>query len=368
MTYRVIQWATGGVGRAAIEGVLAHPELELVGCWVHSPDKHGRDVGELIGRQPIGVIATSDVDELLGLDADCVVYSPILADASIVGRILRSGMSVVTPVGWVYPSPAEAGVLEAACREGGATLHGTGIHPGGITERFPLTVSALSKDITHVRAEEFSDIRTYDAPDVVRDIMLFGAAPDEARSSIMTTILGVGFGQAVRMVAAELGFAIEAELRTTHEVAVATTPIESPIGPIQPGTVAAQRFRWEAVVGGTPVVTAAVNWYMGEEHLEPPWSFGPEGERFEVSISGDPPVHVTFQGLHPESVAAGLARNPGIVATANHCVSAVPYVCRAEPGIATYLDLPLIAGRAAPSLRGGGSHGVHNLRRRPRLV
>ena len=45
MTYRVIQWATGGVGRAAIEGVLAHPELELVGCWVHSPDKHGRDVG-----------------------------------------------------------------------------------------------------------------------------------------------------------------------------------------------------------------------------------------------------------------------------------------------------------------------------------
>ena len=31
MTYRVIQWATGGVGRAAIEGVLGHPDLELVG-------------------------------------------------------------------------------------------------------------------------------------------------------------------------------------------------------------------------------------------------------------------------------------------------------------------------------------------------
>src|SRR5437763_1761247 len=50
MALRVIQWATGGVGRAAIEGVLGHPELELVGCWVHSPEKSGRDVGELIGR------------------------------------------------------------------------------------------------------------------------------------------------------------------------------------------------------------------------------------------------------------------------------------------------------------------------------
>ncbi|HEX8804282.1 MAG TPA: hypothetical protein VF743_08810 [Acidimicrobiales bacterium] len=350
MAYRVIQWATGGVGRAAIEGVLDHPELALVGCWVHSPGKDGRDVGELVGRGPLGVTATTDVDALVALDADCVIYSPVLADPSVVARLLRSGKSVVTPVGWVYPSADDAGDLAEACRQGGATLHGTGIHPGGITERFPLTVSALSRAITHVRAEEFSDIRTYDAPDVVRDIMLFGATPETARTSVMTTVLGVGFGQAVRMVAAELGFAIDDDLRTTHEVAVATAPIDSPIGPIRPGTVAAQRFRWEALVAGTPVVTAAVNWYMGQEHLDPAWSFGPEGERFEVSITGDPPVHLTFHGLHPESVAAGLARNPGIVATANHCVAAVPYVCRAEPGIKTYLDLPIIAGRAAPAL------------------
>ena len=352
MTYRVVQWATGGVGRAAIAGVLDHPELELVGCWVHSPSKVGVDAGELAGRGPIGVAATDDVDALLALGADCVVYSPVLADPKVVARILRSGTNVVTPVGWVYPSAAEAGDLPAACEEGRSTLYGTGIHPGGITERFPLTVSALSNAITHVRAEEFSDIRTYDAPDVVRDIMLFGATPEAARASIMTTVLGIGFAQAVRMVAAELGFAIEPELRTTHDVAVATAPIDSPIGPIAPGTVAAQRFRWEAIgTGGEPVVTAAVNWFMGQEHLDPAWSFGPEGERFEVSVTGDPPVHLTFHGLHPESVAAGLARNPGIVATANHCVSAVPYVCRAEPGIRTYLDLPLLAGRAAPALR-----------------
>ena len=103
-------------------------------------------------------------------------------------------------------------------------------------------------------------------------------------------MLGHGFKQSVRMVAAEMGFAIEPELRTTHEVAVATAPIDSPIGVIEPGQVAAQRFRWEGLVDGKPVIIAAVNWFMGQEHLDPPWSFGPEGERFEVEIEGDPPV------------------------------------------------------------------------------
>jgi hypothetical protein len=345
--YRVVQWATGGVGRAAIEAVLAHPELELVGCWVHGADKDGRDVGELVGREPIGVRATRNVDAALAVDADCVVYAPMLADTAVVERILRSGKNVVTPVGWWYPPPGSTADLDAACAEAGVTLHGTGIHPGGITERFPLTVSALSSRITRVRAEEFSDIRTYGAPAVVRDVMLFGHTPDDARKSIMTTVLGHGFKQSVRMVADELGMPIEPELRTTHEVAVATAPIDSPIGVIEPGLVAAQRFRWEGVVDGEPAVVAAVNWFMGEEHLDPPWRFGPQGERFEVEITGDPPVHLTFHGLHPASLDEGLRRNRGIVATANHCVNAVPYVCRAEPGIRTYLDLPLIAGRSA---------------------
>jgi hypothetical protein len=346
VTYRVIQWATGGVGRAAIEGVLGHPDLELVGCWVHSAAKAGQDVGALVGRDAIGVQATDDVEAILALDADCVVYAPLMADPPTVARILRSGKNVVTPVGWWYPEARARARIDEACQEGGATLHGTGIHPGGITERFPLMVSALSGSVRSVRAEEFSDIRTYAAVDVVRDIMLFGATPEEARGSIMTKVLGDGFIESIRMVADEMGFAIDSEIRVTHETAVATEPISCPMGVIEPGRVAAQRFVWQATIDGEPVISAIVNWLMGEEHLDPPWSFGPERERFEVAVEGDPPVHVTFHGLHPDTLEEGLARNRGIVATAMHCVNAVPYVCRAEPGLKTYLDLPLIAGRA----------------------
>lgn len=350
MSHRVIQWATGGVGRAAIEGVLAHSDLELVGCWVHSEAKDGQDVGTIIGREPIGISATRDVDALLATEADCVIYSPFMADPSVVIRILESGKNVVTPLGWFYPPREERGRFDAVCRVAGTTLHGTGIHPGGITERFPLMVSALSGSITHVRAEEFSDIRTYGAPEVIRDWMLFGATPEAARTSIMADALGAGFRQSVWMVADELGFDLDPELRTTHEMAVATAPIDSPIGLIEPGMVAAQRFRWEGTVDGEPAVTAAVNWLMGDEHLDPGWSFGPGGERFEVEITGDPNCLTTFHKLHPISIEAGLERNPGIVATAMNCVNAVPYVCDAAPGLRTYLDLPLVAGRASSHL------------------
>ncbi len=352
MAYRVIQWATGGVGKAAIEGVLDHPELELVGCWVYGPGKDGRDVGELLGRAPLGVRATRDVEALLALRADCVLYSPLTANPREMRRILESGKNVVTPLGWFYPFGSKSvAEMEAACRKGGVTLHGTGIHPGGITERFPLAISSLSRAVRHVRAEEWSDIRTYGAPAVIGDVMLFGKTPEEAARSPMLKLLSGGFLQSIDMLVAALGFAADSERRAFHEMAVATAPIDSPIGAIAPGRVAAQRFTWQATVRGEPVVTARVNWLMGESSLEPAWSFGPEGERFEVEVSGDPSVKTTFHGLHPESIASGLRRNPGIVATAMQCVSAIPAVCRAEPGIRTYLDLPSYHGKAAPALR-----------------
>src|ERR1044071_8005751 len=101
MAIGVVQWATGGVGRAAIEGIARHPDLELVGCWVHSPDKAGRDAGALAGGAALGVLASADEAEVLALDADCVVYPPLLPDEGQVARILRAGKDVVTPVGWV---------------------------------------------------------------------------------------------------------------------------------------------------------------------------------------------------------------------------------------------------------------------------
>jgi hypothetical protein len=182
--------------------------------------------------------------------------------------------------------------------------------------------------------------------------MGFGGPPDEAMRGPMASLLESGFKSSVRMVAEYMGFRCDPTIKSTQEVAVATNTIDTEVVKIEAGMVAARRFRWEALVDGRPVIIAAVNWLMGEANLEPDWSFGDKGERFEVEITGDPNVTLTFKGLQPESIAQGLVRNPGIVATANHCVNAIPYVCAAEPGIKTYLDLPMIAGRPAPGLAG----------------
>lgn len=350
MALRVVQWATGSVGTASIRGVLEHPELELVGCWVHSKAKSGKDVGEIIGAAPLGVTATDSVEEILALDADAVIYAPLLADVDQLAALLRSGKNVVTPLGWLYPSEKQATPLEAAAQAGNATLHGAAIGPGGATELFPLLLSVMSTGVRFIRAEEFSDLRTYGAPDVLRHVMGFGGTPDTALTGPMQKILDGGFIQSVRLCVDRLGFAADERVRSSQEVAVATAPIDSPIGMIEPGQVAGRRFHWEATVGGEPVVRITVNWLMGEESLDPPWSFGPAGERYEMEVRGNPDTFVAVKGWQPESVEAGLKINPSIVATAAHCVNAIPATCAAVPGIAGFFDLPPITGRAAPDL------------------
>ncbi len=350
MALAVFQWATGSVGKAAINAVLEHPDLKLVGCWVHSKAKANRDVGELIGTDPLGVTTTDSIDEVLATEADAVVYAPLLPNVDEVCALLRSGKNVVSPVGWFYPGKAEAAPLEAAAREGNATLHGAGIGPGAATELFPLLLSVMSTGITHVRAEEFSDLRTYGAPDVLRHVMGFGGTPENALRGPMQKLLDGGFFQSVRLVVDRLGFAADPMIRTSQQVAVAAAPIDSPIGVIAPGEVAARRFCWDAVVTNTVVVRVAVNWLMGEENLDPPWSFGPAGERYEMEVRGNPNTFVTVKGWQPETVEEGLMSNPGIVATAAHCVNAIPATCAAEPGIKGFFDLPPLTGRAAPLL------------------
>ena len=97
--YRVVQWATGNIGRRALQAVIGHPGLDLVGLWVHSDAKVGRDAGELCGMGPTGVTATNDVDEILALGADCVLYMPSGTDVDVVCRLLASGANVVTTRG-----------------------------------------------------------------------------------------------------------------------------------------------------------------------------------------------------------------------------------------------------------------------------
>ena len=120
MTYRVAQWSTGNVGHLALRGIVQHPDLELVGVLVHSPDKAGRDAGDLAGLPPVGVSATTDADELISLGADCVSYTAtgdLRPDDAVadIARILEAGTNVVSTsvVPLVATAQRRPGMLKA---------------------------------------------------------------------------------------------------------------------------------------------------------------------------------------------------------------------------------------------------------------
>jgi 2,4-diaminopentanoate dehydrogenase len=201
VTYRVIQWATGTTGSHAVRAIATHPELELVGALVYSEDKAGRDVGELVGIGPIGVTATTDQGEILARDADCVVHMGQLALDSRphlddICRILASGKNVVTTVltDLIYPvvmGPEVVERLEAACKAGGVSFHGTGIAPGWASEVLPLVLSGLWKRVERVTVREILDYATYPSRVTIFDLMGFGHPPD--RPSMIQ--LGIGAGK-----------------------------------------------------------------------------------------------------------------------------------------------------------------------------
>jgi hypothetical protein len=97
-------WGTGAVGTELLIAILDHRrDLRIAGARVYSLDKNGADIADLIGRAPIGITATTDVDEILALDADCVLYTPRNTSIDEVCAILASGKNVVTTAFLFHP-------------------------------------------------------------------------------------------------------------------------------------------------------------------------------------------------------------------------------------------------------------------------
>lgn len=344
---RIVQWATGPVGRHAVRAVVDHPDLEIVGCYAYDPQKQGRDVGDLAGIEPIGVIATGERDEILALDADCVLYMA-QGDADPVGALdnicalLRSGKNVistaVTPL--IYPAamgPDVVDQLVAACGEGNASFHGTGIEPGWAAEVLPLAVSGLWRRAESLTVQEILDYASYDNSFMLFDVMGFGHAPEStAFFAADPAVLGSAFTAPLMLVAEALGTKVE-EFRYHREVSLAPETFAIAAGKIEAGTTAAMRFGTTAIIDGREAMTVEHVTRLRED-IAPDW---PTGRGWKLTVEGLPSMVVeatiAVQGEDENDQAC--------LATAMHAIHAVRPVCAAEPGIRTFADLPMIVGR-----------------------
>jgi 4-hydroxy-tetrahydrodipicolinate reductase len=337
---RVAQWATGNIGTRALQGIIDHPDLELVGLWVHSDDKVGLDAGALADRPVTGVQAVSDLDGIVGLGADCVIYSPRALDGDAVCALLAGGANVVTTRGeFHHPASMDADLrarVEAACAAGGSSIHSTGSSPGFITEAVPLVLASIQRRLDHLLIEEHADMSERDSPGLIFKVMGFGTPPTELSPGRLDHGLH-SFAPSLRTTAEALGLPLD-HVEASGEVAVATRDLEIAAGPLAAGTVAAQRTAVTGYRGGRPVMAFRSNWYVTAD-LEPAWDVHPTGWR--ISVEGDAPLDVTLR--FPFGMDEMAARSPGY--TANRAVNLVPYVCAAPPGIVTSVDLPQVVAR-----------------------
>ena len=343
--WRVIQWATGSVGKAALRHFIESPAFDLVGVLVYDPKKVGLDAGAIVGCEHTGVAARDDVEAIIATEADCVFYSPVWPDTDTVCRLLESGKNVVTTGGVYFPTDLvrpDVDRIDAACRAGGVSYHAGGIHPGFAGDLLPLIASRLTSRIDQVHVHEVVNFSDY--PSKYIELIGLGMEPGvfHSRPSLLAAAVP-HFAQSMEMIAVGLGETID-DVTSTVDIAVATQDIryagrpDSDVpdlnGVIAQGTVAAQHHTWTGWSRGRPLVEFNAKYTMGDGLIDPDWVWGTN--HYRVVIEGEPPTEFTLQGAPTDG---GHVRHPGYVWTAMAAVNAIPAVCDAEPGLVTHLDL-----------------------------
>ncbi|MBP1822632.1 diacylglycerol kinase [Mycobacterium sp. OAE908] len=352
MAIRVALIGTGNCGSLALKQLVEDARFDLVGVWVSTDAKVGRDAGELAGLDTTtGVAATNDLDAIIAARPDCVVYCAMgdtrLPDAMAdVRKILAAGIDVVGSGLGVLQYPWQVipdkyiERIEDAAREGNSTVFMTGVDPGFATDLLPFALAGTCQRIEQVRTMEIADYATYDGATVMFDVMGFGNEIGDLPMLYQPGILSIAWGTAIRQLAAGLGIEVD-EIKDAVEQEPAPEDFDVAVGTIKKGTVAAVRFQIEGMVKGKPVIVVEHVTRLRPD-LRPDWAQPAQpGGSYRVEITGEPSY---VMDICPTS-RNGDHNYAAILAAAGRIVNAIPDVVAAAPGIRTTLDMPLVTGK-----------------------
>ncbi len=355
MSIRVAHVGTGNVGRLALAELITNPQFELTGLCVSTPEKVGKDAGDLCGvglgaGTVTGVAAVGDLDALLATKPECVVYCAMgdtrLPDAMAdVMHILAAGINVVgsSPGLLQYPwgvmPDKYIDRVEEAARHGNSSVFITGVDPGFINDLVPFALSGTCQRIEQVRCMEIADYATYDGSEVM-SYMGFGRPLDEVPMLLQPGVLSIAWGTAIRQLAAGLGIEID-EITESYQREPAPEDFEIAVGRVRQGTMAALHFEIRGMANGRPAIVIEHITRLRPD-LRPDWPQPASGGgSYRVEIAGEPSYAVD---IVPSS-RKGDHNHAAIVGAAGRIVNAIPAVVAAPPGIRATLDLPLITGK-----------------------
>ena len=329
---RVIQWYTGDIAQHQIRLVTGHPSMELVGAFVHHDEKVGRDAGEIAVVDPLGVTATNRLDEILAVDADCVLYNPPTERYNEIIPILASGKNVISIMGGWHPHQRRSYPdILAACEEGESSLFGTGLNPG-LSYELALLASSCCSDIESIT------IKTCERQSTLSPVFLemfgFGKTREElAGDAGGAYAMFRNLHQITDLLCEELGLPNDGHA-FTHDFEPATKDYDQKVT-IRKGTMAGLIIRASTTLGDVPVATVELRFLLGTDYVSPQFlAEAPATGWIEVDVKGTPGSRLTHELYADEKVVKTRS-------TGTRAVNAVPFVCEARPGVLSPLDLPL---------------------------
>jgi hypothetical protein len=331
---KIVLWTIGVVGKSAVPTIVDHPAMSLVGCYTYSEEKIGIDVGILCGIPPVGVKATQDVEALLALKPDCILYLPQFPNVDHMVRLLEAGCNIVSTSyfmnGRAFSSEDHLRIQRAAIA-GGASIYGTGINPGFANILGLLSTQVCSR-VDYIAVLESVDCTNYASPGTWEAMGIDRPLNDPDVPAFIKKGTP-SFREGVDVMADALNVKLD-DVRFDVEFGEATEDIDLGYMRIRKGHIAAIRGAWSGWVGGKPFIELQIAWKLGYK-LKPDWLIV---HGYHVKIRGNPNLSCHFQPV------GATMFDPGLI-TAMPAVHAIPAVCAAGPGIVTAADLPLIIAR-----------------------
>ncbi len=356
---RVFQVATGNVGSEMIKRLRHQPDLELVGLHCYSADKIGRDAGAIVGIEPVGVVATGTIEDIVAARPDCVTFHGVFPDVDLYERILEAGINVVTTADWItghhrnanHPHPSgrpEEEVIRAACERGGSTFYGTGMNPG-LAQILTIVHSTDVTQIQHVLCKESVDVSCHHSVDTWVEVGFGRPVDDPAVPGMLEKYTRV-FEDAVRLMADCFDLTLD-EVRFEYELGACTEDVDLGWYQLPEGSLGGCYLKYIGIVAGTPRIEMHLEWQM-TPRTDPRWNIE---ACYITQIDADPCIyskHMIFPKPGTDFSSAEAFAAVGMTITGMPALNAIRRVVEAAPGIVTSADLPLrtFAGRFDPEI------------------
>lgn len=341
--FKVVQWATGGMGRPCLRAILGDPRMELVGLYVYSDNKIGKDAGELARMPHCGVEATNRIEDILALDADVVVHCGRIGPRyglhdEEIARLLASGMNVISINGYSHPGhwrDDRSARLARACEEGRSSLMAAGLNPGHVGEQLAVVASGACLALDCIEVVESTSVALVPNPDYLFGTLGFGTDPTKidpngTEWAPAAPVNGM-YTEVLATMAARIGLNLDSVV-TDHVVHAAPRDLEIRAGRISQGMVSHLNYRWHGLVQGRRRLSMSIHWYAEPSHLErsdpPLWM---------ITVTGHPSVKLEVNYEKHSSDHSRFA--PEQLALAGSVMNSIPFVVNAMPG---FLMRPMV--------------------------